>query len=109
MCAKYQPDWSTHTWVIEIFLQSVRNDKEKKEEKEENEKMFMNICWFISWEWLEGSYLSLECGVNLVPFGAIWRRHYGAMDTLKSWLCCFWYTHSVCAHPVFLGHTLDMF
>ena len=88
-----------------VFCKACEMLKKKK-------RFFLKICWLISREWLEWSYSNFECGLpckeanctlNLVPFGEDIMEL--ATDSWKLRLCSCQYTHSIYAHPVFLGHT----
>ena len=75
-------------WIIVLILQSMWNDEEERKQRQKNKEIFTAICWFVSREWLDESYLNWNVygGQLHCKFGAIWKGLHWATDD--------WYTNS---------------
>ena len=88
---KFQPDWNTNAWVIEIYAKRAKRwiRGPKKKRRIVFQKLIARISGmaegiffkFYMWPLLNGGHLHCK-------FGAIWIRNHGATDAWKSQLCC---------------------
>jgi len=95
-CTKFQPDWSTHTRVIAIFLQGARKEEKFSESLIARILGMAEQIFFQIW-----NVASLSGGHLHCKFGAIQIRHqsYTAWKLRVCSSCL-----SICTCPVFLDH-----
>ena len=60
-CAKFQPDWSTHSSLISDFAKCA---KRRSIEEEKNEEKNPKLWLLVSRKWLELFSSNLECGLS---------------------------------------------